>query len=51
MIEIDPGVPAPTAAQLRAHYEKGFDVVSSRSGPRGVEARIAVNQARGVTPP
>jgi hypothetical protein len=42
---------SPTASQLQAHYERGFDVVSSQSGPRGVEARVAVNQARGITPP
>ena len=42
---------SPTVAQLEAHYEAGFDVVSSQSGPKGVEARQAINQARGVTPP
>lgn len=42
---------SPTVAQLKAHYAKGFDVVSSQSGPKGVEARQATNQARGITPP
>lgn len=42
---------SPTVAQLKAHYDAGFDVVSSQSGPNGVEARIEANTARGVTPP
>ncbi len=42
---------SPTTAQLRAHYDAGFDVVSSQSGPRGVEARQGANTAHGVTPP
>jgi glycerophosphoryl diester phosphodiesterase len=42
---------SPTVAQLKSHYAKGFDVVSSQSGPKGVEARQATNQASGITPP
>lgn len=42
---------SPSASQLEAHYAAGYDVVSSQSGPRGVEARKAANTARGVTPP
>jgi len=42
---------APTTAQLQAHYAAGFDVVSSQSGPNGVQARSAVNAAHGITPP
>ncbi|MEO6954316.1 MAG: glycerophosphodiester phosphodiesterase family protein [Polyangia bacterium] len=43
--------PAPTVAQLHAHYDEGYDVVSSQSGPIGVQARVEENTARGVTPP
>jgi hypothetical protein len=42
---------SPTVGQLQAHYAAGFDAVSSQSGPKGVQARVAVNTARGVTPP
>jgi len=42
---------SPTVAQLKAHYDAGFDVVSSQSGPNGVEARVQANTARGVSPP
>jgi len=42
---------SPTVNQLEAHYNAGFDAVSSQSGPKGVQARVAVNTARGVTPP
>jgi glycerophosphoryl diester phosphodiesterase family protein len=42
---------APTVDQLKAHYEAGFDAVSSQSGPNGVAARQAVNSANGITPP
>ncbi len=42
---------SPTVTQLEAHYDAGFDVVSSQSGPKGVEARMHVNTARGLTPP
>ncbi len=42
---------SPTVNQLEAHYGVGFDVVSSQSGPKGVEARAHVNAARGLTPP
>jgi glycerophosphoryl diester phosphodiesterase family protein len=42
---------APSVAQLQAHYQAGFDAVSSQSGPNGVEARQNINTARGLTPP
>ncbi len=42
---------SPTVAQLKAHYTAGYDVVSSQSGPKGVEARQMTNQAHGITPP
>lgn len=42
---------APSVDQLVAHYNAGFDVVSSQSGTNGVAARVEVNSARGVTPP
>jgi len=42
---------SPTVAQLKGHYDAGFDVVSSQSGPNGVAARTAVNTARGISPP
>ncbi len=42
---------SPTVAQLKAHYDAGADVVSSQSGPKGVQARVMVNTARGLTPP
>jgi len=42
---------SPTVAQLQAHYDAGFDAVSSQSGPKGVQARAAVNSAHGITPP
>lgn len=42
---------SPTVAQLKGHYDAGFDVVSSQSGPNGVEARTEANTAHGVTPP
>jgi len=40
-----------TVAQLQALFEKGFDVVSANAGANAVQARINVNQARGVEPP
>ncbi len=40
-----------TVSQLQALFEKGFDVVSANSGANAVQARINVNQARGVDPP
>jgi hypothetical protein len=42
---------SPTVDQLKGHYDAGFDVVSSQSGPKGVSARVMVNTARGLTPP
>jgi glycerophosphoryl diester phosphodiesterase len=41
----------PTVADLKALFDKGFDIVSSQAGANGVAARQQVNQARGVTPP
>jgi glycerophosphoryl diester phosphodiesterase len=38
-------------ADLVAHYDQGFDVVSTQQGANGVTARMQANQARGVTPP
>jgi len=40
-----------TVSMLQALFEKGFDVVSANAGANAVEARINVNQARGVDPP
>jgi hypothetical protein len=40
-----------TVSQLQALFEKGFDVVSANAGANAVQARISVNQARGVDPP
>ena len=42
---------APTVAQLSAHYDAGFEAVSSQSGPNGVQARVQANTAHGVAPP
>ena len=42
---------SPTVSQLETHYAAGFDAVSSESGSTGVQARVAVNTAHGVTPP
>lgn len=42
---------SPTVAQLTAHYTAGFDVVSSQSGTKGVQARVMINTARNLTPP
>ena len=42
---------APTTAQLVGHYQAGYDVVSSQSGPNGVAARQQINTTHGVTPP
>jgi hypothetical protein len=42
---------APSVAQLRAHYDEGFEAVSSQSGTNGVAARTQANAAHGVTPP
>jgi glycerophosphoryl diester phosphodiesterase len=40
-----------SVAELQALYDAGYDVVSSNRGANGVQARIAVNQSRGVSPP
>jgi len=40
-----------TVSMLQALFEKGFDVVSANAGANAVEARINVNQDRGVDPP
>ena len=32
-------------------HDAGFDVVSSNRGANGVQARMAVNQSRGVSSP
>src|SRR5258706_3816303 len=42
---------APSVAQLEAHYTAGFDAVSSQSGTNGVQARVDVNTAHGISPP
>lgn len=42
---------APSEAQLQALFDNGYDVVSSQSAQNGVQARIAVNKSRGVSPP
>jgi hypothetical protein len=41
----------PTAADQQALFEGGFDVVMTYDLGTGLEARKAVNAARGVTPP
>ena len=41
----------PSVAQLQQHYLDGFDAVSSQSGTNGVQARVLVNTAHGVSPP
>lgn len=40
-----------TVSMLQGLFEKGFDVVSANAGANAVQARINVNQARGVNPP
>jgi hypothetical protein len=40
-----------TAQSLKALFDEGFDVVSSNLTAPDVQARIQVNQARGVIPP
>lgn len=40
-----------TQSQLKAHFDDGYDVVSSNVTKPNVAARIQVNQARSVTPP
>jgi Glycerophosphoryl diester phosphodiesterase family len=42
---------APSVGELQALYQGGFDAVSSNAAANGVTARIAVNQANGVSPP
>lgn len=43
--------PSPGVPELKALFDKGFDVVSSQNGPNGVAARRQVNMARGFSPP
>ncbi len=40
-----------TQSDLKAHFDQGYDVVSSNVTKPNVAARIQVNQARSVTPP
>jgi glycerophosphoryl diester phosphodiesterase len=40
-----------SVAHLQGLFEAGFDVVSANTGANDVQARINVNQARGVVPP
>ncbi len=42
---------AASEAQLHAHFDEGFDVVSANATANNLKARVAVNKARGVTPP
>jgi glycerophosphoryl diester phosphodiesterase len=46
----DSATPLSVAA-IRSYFEHGYDVVSSQSAANAVEARQAVNSARGVSPP
>ncbi len=40
-----------TAATLKALFDQGYDVVSSNLTAPDIQARVQVNQARGLTPP
>ena len=40
-----------SVAELQAFFDQGFDVVSANTTPNNEAARVAVNTARGVTPP
>ncbi|MBL9007548.1 MAG: hypothetical protein JNJ46_25045 [Myxococcales bacterium] len=40
-----------SAAQIKAYYNQGFDVVSTNQAKNSVTARKQINMARGVTPP
>lgn len=42
---------ATSEAQLKGYFDSGFDVVSANATANNVKARVAVNKARGVTPP
>jgi glycerophosphoryl diester phosphodiesterase len=42
---------AASPALLQGHYQAGFDVVSANATDNLLQARIAVNQSRGVSPP
>ena len=33
------------------YFDGGYDVVSTNSGANGVQARMIVNTARGISPP
>lgn len=37
--------------QLKAYFTGGYDVVSAQTAANAVQARIQVNQARGISPP
>ncbi len=43
--------PTATVADLKALFDGGYDVVSAQTAANDVQARIQVNQSRGVTPP
>jgi Glycerophosphoryl diester phosphodiesterase family len=40
-----------SVAELQGLFTEGFDVVSAQTGANDVQARIAVNTSRGVSPP
>ena len=40
-----------TVQTQEGYFNEGYDVVSTNSGANGVQARIAVNTARGISPP
>jgi glycerophosphoryl diester phosphodiesterase len=42
---------AASVAELKGLFDEGFDVVSSNVTANNLQARVAVNGARGVTPP
>lgn len=42
---------AHSVEDIRALYDRGFEVVSTQFGDNGVAARMQVNEARGVAPP
>jgi glycerophosphoryl diester phosphodiesterase len=43
--------PASTAADVKARFDAGFEVVSTNATGAAVQARVQVNTARGLTPP
>jgi hypothetical protein len=40
-----------TVQTQEGYFNEGYDVVSTNSGANGVQARVAVNTARGISPP